>query len=71
MPYLTCPNCHVTNYVVPSYLARRERCLACDQRLDERATAVLPPLAAVAGDVEATGADLEKGLFAVKASRRR
>lgn len=50
VPYLTCPNCRVTNYVVPSYLARRERCIACDRQLDERAAAILPPPAAIVCD---------------------
>jgi len=60
VPYLTCPNCHVTNYVVPSYLARRERCVTCDRQLDERAAAILPPLAAIACHADLTGENSDR-----------
>ena len=44
VPYVTCADCRVTNYVALSYLSRGERCLACDQALDQRARAACPAL---------------------------
>ncbi len=50
VPYVTCAHCRVTNYVALSYLSRGERCLACDQALDQRARAACPALLLTVAD---------------------
>jgi len=59
MPYVECPGCSALTYVPRSYLARPERCPACEAELE---TSALLPLALRRAPAETSRAGLREAL---------
>lgn len=49
MPYVVCPTCDVTSYVIRTSLMRAEPCTSCDGPLDDRAERIWPARPALIG----------------------
>jgi hypothetical protein len=57
MPYVMCPSCAVTSYVVRTSLNHGDPCPSCDEPLPDRATVISPARPAAVRDTRARRGD--------------